>query len=717
MATIGTILIQAANQAGGITGSGAPNVAGMGAGGGEGVKDLKHQKLMEKQGAESNTQGEKAPKFWTAAFKKMGIQMGLAGILKQSQIFTSTIGSLFQIFGAFVDVMLAPFVPLFIPAIRWLARQLPTVAKAAQATAEGISKVIKAVWSWFFGGKFKENVKSLFTGAVSGVVDGIKGAFSGVLGFFTDNPFADWVAKLTKGMWDGITGWYDKTLAGKRVAMADGGWIGKIGFTFPGGGGGLSDVEKAKGQTLEYMAEEGMGLPTYVPKPKPKGPSITNPLTGANMSIPGGQHLPFAGDDEGWQDWALAAGGGYAGLKATQVGLTSMKGGSVLDRVLGPKKPVVKPISKVGKVSNIMRRALSFTDDTELNFLRKIPGTGLLKAGVNLPVKGAELAAKAVLGSGRTLAQAMGLMSGGVDDMAKAAAAGGPTRFGGPGTSGFADDLGQMNQRAPTFSDDLAQMKSKGPTKLSRAVNAFNNWVKKTGPKLKSAAGAGARAFQNVYDEGLSLADDVVKLAKVTPGMGVVGKIVSVGFKRVIPGIAGAYMVGETIQDVWKIVKSDAPWLGDWKSLDAYKAEAMGSIFGGQGANALNPVGMLTGMLGKAQSAFGLGSNISDWQDQIIKNQKEKGVLSSGKLMDAIIRGTTGGVGAALSTFFPGLGTIAGTALYEGGRYATTGINVPGLGQLGGDVDKYGPAVDFSDRIIQAIEAGWGKGVNMVEIR
>jgi len=110
MATIGTILIQAANQAGGITGSGAPTVAGMGAGGGEGVKDLKHQKVVEGGIKDQNEANTQAPKFWTAAFKKMGIQMGLAGILKQSQIFTSTIGSLFQIFGAFVDVILAKYI-------------------------------------------------------------------------------------------------------------------------------------------------------------------------------------------------------------------------------------------------------------------------------------------------------------------------------------------------------------------------------------------------------------------------------------------------------------------------------------------------------------------------------------------------------------------------------------------------------------------------------
>jgi len=133
MATIGTILIQASNQIGGITGGGSPSMVGVGDSTPSG--DLRSQKKREDFEKKNLEQGEKAPKFWTAAFKKMGIQMGLAGILKQSQIFTSTIGSLFQIFGAFVDIILAPFVPLFIPAIRWLARKMPTVAKWAEGNA------------------------------------------------------------------------------------------------------------------------------------------------------------------------------------------------------------------------------------------------------------------------------------------------------------------------------------------------------------------------------------------------------------------------------------------------------------------------------------------------------------------------------------------------------------------------------------------------------
>ena len=50
----------------------------------------------------------------TGFFKQMGIEVSLKSMLKQSQIFTSYVGSLFQIFGAMVDVMLAPLMPILI---------------------------------------------------------------------------------------------------------------------------------------------------------------------------------------------------------------------------------------------------------------------------------------------------------------------------------------------------------------------------------------------------------------------------------------------------------------------------------------------------------------------------------------------------------------------------------------------------------------------------
>ena len=44
--------------------------------------------------------------------QRLGIQLTLAGILKQSSIFTGVLGSLFQILGAFADTFLMAFFPL-----------------------------------------------------------------------------------------------------------------------------------------------------------------------------------------------------------------------------------------------------------------------------------------------------------------------------------------------------------------------------------------------------------------------------------------------------------------------------------------------------------------------------------------------------------------------------------------------------------------------------
>lgn len=70
-----------------------------------------------------------------------GIQFTGSAMLKQSQIFTSTIGVIFQLMGALVDVILAPFIPIIVPAIAGLAKMIPVVAKIAQWVADTLSNM------------------------------------------------------------------------------------------------------------------------------------------------------------------------------------------------------------------------------------------------------------------------------------------------------------------------------------------------------------------------------------------------------------------------------------------------------------------------------------------------------------------------------------------------------------------------------------------------
>ena len=69
---------------------------------------------------------------------QLGISFSLANILKQSQIFTSFVGSIFQIFGALVDVILAPFLPVMIPIITQIGSWIPWVQVKAQQMADGL---------------------------------------------------------------------------------------------------------------------------------------------------------------------------------------------------------------------------------------------------------------------------------------------------------------------------------------------------------------------------------------------------------------------------------------------------------------------------------------------------------------------------------------------------------------------------------------------------
>jgi len=56
-----------------------------------------------------------------------GIAMSLSSLLRMSQVFTGTIGALFQVLGGFIDAILAPFMPIFAKMIGKLGEQIPKV--------------------------------------------------------------------------------------------------------------------------------------------------------------------------------------------------------------------------------------------------------------------------------------------------------------------------------------------------------------------------------------------------------------------------------------------------------------------------------------------------------------------------------------------------------------------------------------------------------------
>ena len=132
----------------GVTSGGNRNVSSSSTSGGT---------LREKQVArDSKTQTEtlkdiaKTGKF--SLLRTLGISATAASILKQSQIWTGTLGAFFQIFGAFIDLLLAPLIPALIPFLQGFAKKIPKIAERigiiTTAIVNGVKWIKKQYDRW-----------------------------------------------------------------------------------------------------------------------------------------------------------------------------------------------------------------------------------------------------------------------------------------------------------------------------------------------------------------------------------------------------------------------------------------------------------------------------------------------------------------------------------------------------------------------------------------
>ena len=117
-----------------------------------------------------------------------GISLSVSSLLRQSQLFTGTIGALFQVLGGFVDVILPPFMPYlakfigkmgqYIPIVQeyaqkvhdWLAENIfPIIAQWAGYIWDAIKIVwgyIKEAWDWLSALPWGDYIKSFWDFAV-----------------------------------------------------------------------------------------------------------------------------------------------------------------------------------------------------------------------------------------------------------------------------------------------------------------------------------------------------------------------------------------------------------------------------------------------------------------------------------------------------------------------------------------------------------------------
>ena len=171
---------------------------------------------------------------------QLGISFSLANIMKQSQIFTSFVGSIFQIMGALVDVILAPFLPILIPVITTIGSWIPWVQVKTQEMANGIFSFfgwLGGVWNsaaaaWNKVNEFLEPVKSTIGTIWSTVSDwasdiSISNIITGVTRIW--ETLGDKLKTALDNLFTSIKTWGDDV--GKKIEDVPGGiwkylWIG-----------------------------------------------------------------------------------------------------------------------------------------------------------------------------------------------------------------------------------------------------------------------------------------------------------------------------------------------------------------------------------------------------------------------------------------------------------------------------------------------------------
>lgn len=192
-----------------------------------------------------------------------GINIGIAAILKQSQIFTGTIGTLFQILGAFIDVILAAFMPIIVPALQLLARMIPYIRKAAEnmvgkiiewgmkvwQTISGIGDIIPQRLKDWFGGKFMSLLGHLIVGVFLARMIGAHKILGRAVNQWFQKPMLTTVQTILKVL--------TQMMLGQRAMMASGG---ALGGPMVGGGVGSRMRNVMTPRAMGGMAAGGVAM-------------------------------------------------------------------------------------------------------------------------------------------------------------------------------------------------------------------------------------------------------------------------------------------------------------------------------------------------------------------------------------------------------------------------------------------------------------------------
>ena len=172
--------------------------------------------------------------FW----KKIGIDVSIRSLLKQSQIFTSVVGGFFQIIGGFIDIVLMPFIPFLIPIMKKLSSLMPKVMEFSQYVGKGVGFIVKIIGIVFRGiDSILGNVISNSLAPLSGFA-GFMGTIIGLLTLMSKN-FRGLLMRGARGGFNMMTGGGARKGAVARGFFSGGRYMGRGGGVPIGLGRGL----------------------------------------------------------------------------------------------------------------------------------------------------------------------------------------------------------------------------------------------------------------------------------------------------------------------------------------------------------------------------------------------------------------------------------------------------------------------------------------------
>ena len=742
---LGKLIIEGANQAASMAG-GSPSLGsglagGDGsngnAGGAAGERETRgFQKTIKDANVKAVGLAKDQPKWWTKMFKTLGIQMGLAGILKQSQVFTSTVGAFFQIFGAMVDVMLAPLIkPVLMPLMRWFARQIPTMGRLSKAFFGFVGSTIMGLIGWVkkIGGWISDGwdwTKKLFSAewwkkAFSTVVSEIAGLprkiYNEILKLFSWNTWAN----IFRSLWN-------STLGGVRVGSD------KFGFTFPTWNGGSTHQKTNDGSSSETIEtrDNDENIISYAANAGGSGlierayksglDKDGNILKGANgkavllgnyawkQMFPDGTLTEYKKYMDDWKksqndvsltDTLKGGAGDVAGqfkdlhigikasLAALGIGVSAMYlkdlGGSITSASSSVIKGVLSPIRAVKGIMDGLMAQIKIGDQKSfIKHLREGKGvTGSLKAALSH--------------------FQLGFQPSAVTDVPNVT----PRGVGGPDIPTTNRSIGDVNRAIrsgmPVADDGAGARSSKATSTLVKArmlLSQLTSWLSSKLTNLKSLMSP--TAFQQAQTHLSTKSDEIMNLLKTipdnTPGVAsIVGRlgILKSFLARAIPLVGAAVGAVMTAKNIKTILGTDLSWFTaneNTKAAQETNAQIADSLKRVSGAMSEGEELWKEGGIINKVKAFGawttagvMGQNVAAEAQQGYMSHTKGGAILNQLLMGTVSTGT-GLFGVA--------GMPAGTSAAVAQQLAMADIN---------NNDK---SIDLYNQMLLSVQAG-AKGI------